>query len=106
VSSLIDSTHGWLAEFINRTTLYSGGPAGGAGTGSSIAAAASRAAPTAARSAARPRERKAREGLGPSTTIAIPTRAGKLTGLKKPSAARGVPEIAWGITAYKSRQKG
>jgi len=47
-----------------------------------------------------------REELGASTRIAIPTRAGKLTALKKPSDARGVPEVAWGITAYKSRQKG
>lgn len=106
MSSLIGSTYGWLAELISRTTLYSGGPVGGAAFGSSIAAAASPAAPTAARSAARPHARKAREGLGPSTTIAIPTRAGKLIALKKPSDARGVPENAWGITAYKSSQKG
>lgn len=106
MSSLIGSTHGWLAEFISRTTLYSGGPAGGAALRSSIAAAASPAASTAGRRAARPRARKAREGLGSSTTIATPMRADKLTALKKPTDARGVPEIAWGITAYKSGQKG
>ena len=106
MSSLIGSTYGWLAEFISRTTLYSGGPAGGAAFGLSIAAAASPAASTAGRRAARPRARKVREELGASTRIAIPTRAGKLTALKKPSDARGVPEVAWGITAYKSRQKG
>jgi hypothetical protein len=104
VSSLIRSIHGWLAELTSRATLCSGGRAGGAAFPSSIAAAASPAAATAAKCAARPRAGKVREGLGASTTPAIPTRAGKLTALKKPTDVSGVPELAWGITAYRSRQ--
>jgi hypothetical protein len=59
-----------------------------------------------AKPAARPLAGKVREELGSSSTIVAPTRAGKFTALKRPSAVRGVPAIAWGITAAKSRQKG